>query len=83
MKPKKGAATLKEVAAKKPQHVVESEERIKILTKNLYEAVNKSAEEMEGNVSFFELTDAFLRVSHSYNTRALKSQYDDDGSKKQ
>ena len=56
--------------------VIKSDARTKILVDNLYKAVNDSGDKIEGNFTFYEINDAFLRVTHSYNQRALKSQFD-------
>ena len=71
----KGVKTLTD-AAKAPKNVLESEARIAILEKNLYEAVTKSGEQFIGEVSFTELNHALLRVTYSFNTRNIKGQYE-------
>lgn len=55
---------------------IKSDARTQKLVKNLYEAVNKTGDEIEGFFTHYEINDAFLRVAHAYNQRALKSQFD-------
>ena len=58
-----------------PAHIEASEERIRILQDKLFKATDEAMEQAEGSFSFFELQDAFLKVSFSYNSRGLKDQH--------
>lgn len=55
--------------------VAKSKKRMEALTRNVFESIGKTADEVEGDFTIYEIMDVLLRVSHSYNKRFLDDQH--------
>lgn len=56
---------------------LKSEKRVEALIEGLFATVGEVSKKVEGDFTYFELTEAFLKVCHSYNKRALLAQFDE------
>jgi hypothetical protein len=52
--------------------------RTEALANNLFEAIEKTGLEVEGDLTVSEVLDVLLRIGHNFNKRALLSEFEDD-----
>jgi hypothetical protein len=54
----------------------QSMKRTEILANNLFEAIDKTSKEVEGDLTVAEMLDVTLRIAHNFNKRALLSEFE-------
>jgi hypothetical protein len=52
--------------------------RTEALANNLFEAIEKTGLEVEGDLTVSEVLDVLLRIGHNFNKRALLSEFEVD-----
>lgn len=54
---------------------IASEERMRILAKAIFAAIQKADEEVKGSFTAYEMNAVFLKMAHRYNQHGLTVQY--------
>lgn len=77
---------MKNKIIKKAQEVSEKQKtaqeksmlRTEALANNLFEAIEKTGLEVDGDLTVSEVLDVLFRIGHNFNKRALLSEFEDD-----
>jgi len=80
MEKPKGKRTPGAFGSGKTQNTLEqqSKERTAKLADNLFEAIDRTSKEVEGDLTVSEMLDVLLRIGHNFNKRALLSEFENE-----
>jgi hypothetical protein len=56
----------------------QSMKRTEVLANNLFQAIEKTSNEVEGELTVSEMLDVLLRIGHNFNKRALLSEFESE-----